>query len=378
MVIVGFHDDAAVPGGGYWIIKNSWGSGWNPNGTGTIQDGYGAIAYGTQPTYEDMYYDWWDIFHDNPHYNRDVNGIDGAVYYTGSMATVAWKGGSGTWSSGGNNWSGVDQYGTALPTYAWENKETSATFDASSGTSIALSGTVIAHGLTIASGATGYVFNGVSGGALTVTAGGITAHETAAINAPVTIGDPQTWTVDSGKWLTIGGDVHTIISNLTIAGPGNVAISGSLDGGGVLNAMGAAPGKITVTNAAYIWLDGAADYSVDIEAAASSHGVAFAQPAGIVGHCYGVIGGSGWIDKFNPGAIVLNADNQYTNWTSIYDGAVQADSGHGLPSASFLNLNGGVLQSNGTVTFTRSLAASGSNKFMWQENGGGFAAGTAR
>ena len=76
------------------------------------------------------------------------------------MATVTWKGGAGTWKSGGGNWSGVDQYGKSLPTYAWENKETSATFNASSGTSITLSGTVITHGITISSAATGYTFSG--------------------------------------------------------------------------------------------------------------------------------------------------------------------------------------------------------------------------
>ena len=32
IMIVGYHDDASVPGGGYWIIKNSWGSGWNSGG----------------------------------------------------------------------------------------------------------------------------------------------------------------------------------------------------------------------------------------------------------------------------------------------------------------------------------------------------------
>ena len=63
-------------------------------------------------------------------YNHDVYGITGPVYFTGAMATVTWKGGSGTWSSGGNNWSGSDMYGNSLPTYAWENKETTAIFNA--------------------------------------------------------------------------------------------------------------------------------------------------------------------------------------------------------------------------------------------------------
>ena len=139
-------------------------------------------------------------------------------YFTGAMATVAWTGGS-TWSAGGNNWTGSDMYGNYLPSYSWENKETSAIFN-SAGGNVNLSGTVIAHGVTINSGATGYVFNGVNGGALTVTGGGITANENVTINAPVKIGAPQTWNVASGKWLTIGGDVHTIISSLTVNGHG--------------------------------------------------------------------------------------------------------------------------------------------------------------
>ncbi|MBN2022979.1 MAG: autotransporter-associated beta strand repeat-containing protein [Pirellulales bacterium] len=368
VVIVGYHDNVGsenAPGGGYWIIKNSWGTGWNSNGPGTVQDGYGAIAYATQPSYEDPIWPW--------SYNRDVCGINGLVYYTGAMATVTWKGGSGAWTSGGTNWSGVDQYGTALPSYAWQNRETSATFNASTGTSITLGGTVIAHGLTISSGATGYVF---SGGALTVTGGGITANETVAINAPVTIGAPQTWTVASGKTLTVGGDLHTIISGLKITGSANTVISGSIDGGGALNSTGVAPGKITLVDGAYLWLNGAATYAVEIDAQASSHGICFSQPAGVVGNCHGKITGGGWIDKRDRGTIILDAANTYTNWTSIYDGgAVQADSGLGLPSASLLNLNGGVLQSNGTTTFIRTLGTSGSNKFQWNTGGGGFAGG---
>ena len=160
--VVGFCDDATCPTGGYWIIKNSW-------GTGEGDNGYDYMPYGS-----------------SVEYNHCQNTL-AAVYYTGAMATVTWGGGTGTWSSGGRNWSGVDQYGNTLATYAWENKETSATFNTVGG-SMSLSGTVIAHGVTIAAGATGYVFNGVNNGALTVTGGGITAHETVAFNVPVTIG----------------------------------------------------------------------------------------------------------------------------------------------------------------------------------------------
>ena len=116
--------------------------------------------------------------------------------------------------------------------YAWETRKPAATFGGTGG-AVTLSGTVIAHGVTISSGATGYTF---SGGALTVTAGGITANESATFNSPISVGAPQTWTVASGKTLTVG-DLHTIISPLTISGAGNTTITGTIDGGGVPTSM---------------------------------------------------------------------------------------------------------------------------------------------
>ena len=45
VIIVGYTDDATVAGGGYWHIKNSWGSTWGPTG-----DGYGYISYAAMQT----------------------------------------------------------------------------------------------------------------------------------------------------------------------------------------------------------------------------------------------------------------------------------------------------------------------------------------
>jgi autotransporter-associated beta strand protein len=336
VVLVGYHDDASVPSGGYWVIKNSWSDGW---GTG----GYGFVPYG-----------------DLENHNR-TEVINGATYYSGSTATATWNGGAGTWTVGGTNWNSA--------AYAWENKETSATFGGTGG-AVTISGTAIAHGLTINSGSTGYSF---TGGALTVTGGGITANETVSINSPVTVGSPQSWTVASGKTLNVNNAVHTVISNLTITGSGNTTISGPIDGGGIINIYGgAAPGNITKSGSGTLTLSGASYYTGRIAASAGT--INFAPPTGVTSTYAGAISGSGTINKSGAGTVVFAGTNTYSSTTTVTGGALQADSGIGLPTASYLNLNGGVIQSNGTVTFSRSLGTSGSGRFRLNSNSG-FAAG---
>ncbi|MBN2223529.1 MAG: hypothetical protein JW765_02520, partial [Deltaproteobacteria bacterium] len=153
VVLVGFVDDTRVPTGGYWIIKNSW-------GTGGGDGGYYYVPYG------------------NIEYHNDTNAITSPVFYTGAMATATWTGTwNSTWSTTGyftpRNWSkdGAN--------YRWVNQETQAIFDSTadeSRRSITINGTAIAHGLTFS--AAGY---SISSGALTVTGGGITADESVTI-----------------------------------------------------------------------------------------------------------------------------------------------------------------------------------------------------
>ena len=135
VVLVGYHDNLPgenAPGGGYWIVKNSWGLGG--------YNSYCGPGYEPSPTPRSLPTKI-GAFCRQP----GRHALSGPVYYNGAMATVTWKGGSGAWTSGGSNWSGVDQYGTSIPTYAWENKESTATFNASAGTTITLRGTVVAH-----------------------------------------------------------------------------------------------------------------------------------------------------------------------------------------------------------------------------------------
>jgi fibronectin-binding autotransporter adhesin len=88
-----------------------------------------------------------------------------------------------------------------------------------------------------------------------------------------------------------------------------------------------------------------------------------------------ILNGTLGLTKTLTGTVVLSGVNTYSGDTTISAGALQADDGAGLPNGSFLSLDGGVLQSNGNVIFTRSLGAGGGNTFQWTYNGGGFSAG---
>jgi fibronectin-binding autotransporter adhesin len=340
--IVGFHDDQNVPGGGYWIIKNSWGWWWNGDGT---YSGYGQISYAARPDYSDPWYNifgWWD--------NHDVTAISGSVYFTGPSATVSWTGGSGVWAQGGNTWSGTDMYGNNLPNFVWDNFEPMATFGTTGGRTVTINGAVVGRGVTITSGATDYVFNGTNNAKLTTTAGGLVIHESVTFNnVDLKIGAPQTWTIDTDKSLYIGGSLHTIVNSLTINGDGNITITGNIDGGGTLNSMGWAPGAITKNGAGTLHLTGAAGYGVPLTA---SGVISFEQDGANCANFYNNISGSAEVQKHNSGMVILGGSNSYTGLTRIFGGAVQANVGAGIPGQSAVVLQGGVLQSNSAVTYT--------------------------
>ena len=131
IVVVGWHDatsaDAAQiqADGGYWIVKNQWGTGWGSYG------GYSFIPYG---------------------FGGSIDAYTGPAYYTGALATANWQGAGGVWASGSSNWTSG---GSA---YNWVNQETAAVFSGSANSSVTISGTAIAHALIFNPGANGLRF----------------------------------------------------------------------------------------------------------------------------------------------------------------------------------------------------------------------------
>ncbi len=87
-----------------------------------------------------------------------------------------------------------------------------------------------------------------------------------------------------------------------------------------------------------------------------------------------IVAGAANLSKTTTGTVTLSGANSFSGTTTISAGALQANDGTGLPTGSFLSLDGGVLQGDGVASFTRSLGTSGSSNFQWTANGGGFSA----
>ena len=173
ILVVGWVDNSSWAGGGYWIIKNSWGTGFGTNGFGEVayanvtRIGVVAGAGGAGHYTGTMYFSGAD--ETNP-----------ANYHTGTAAIATWTGSNNsTWST-----SATRDWSIGGSTFTWVNQEVGAIFDSTaSHRTITISGTAIAHALTF--NATGY---SIGSGNLTVTAGGITANDSVSITSPITVG----------------------------------------------------------------------------------------------------------------------------------------------------------------------------------------------
>jgi autotransporter-associated beta strand protein len=88
----------------------------------------------------------------------------------------------------------------------------------------------------------------------------------------------------------------------------------------------------------------------------------------------GVLSNGGLL-KDGIGMLVVAGANTYTGATTVKAGVLRATSGTGLPTASNLVLNGGVLEGPGATMLTRSLGTSGTNTVQWTGSGGFSASG---
>jgi autotransporter-associated beta strand protein len=79
------------------------------------------------------------------------------------------------------------------------------------------------------------------------------------------------------------------------------------------------------------------------------------------------------LTKQNTSEWILSGTNTYTGITKISGGTLQAVPGIGLPSTSYLQLDGGVLQASGNFTRVNSTTVNGAN-MQWLSANGGFSA----
>jgi autotransporter-associated beta strand protein len=319
--LVGYYDDASIPTGGYWVIKNSWGYS-NTNLTDYGNNGYYLIPYG------------------NIEVHNDVSAITGGVYYTGAMATATWTGTTNsTWDTTyGNrrNWS------KSGANYQWANQETQANFTSSATRrTITISGSAIAHGLNFS--ATGY---SISSGSLTVTGGGIVASESVTINSPVYIGAPQSWNVSAGKTLSITGPLHTVISDLTFSGAGDTTISSTIDGGGVINLVGGAkPGGLIQAGAGTVTLSGESHFLGDITAQAGSGALNILPPGADSATFDGAFLGGGTINIACSGVVTLNGTSNYSGILNMQ----QPGTLKFMPAAGAISVFSGAINTPGPI-----------------------------
>ncbi len=127
--------------------------------------------------------------------------------------------GDGTWSSSTDALWSTDVAGSN-PLSMWTSAADDAVFY-TSGTSAVTVTSVAANNLTFSG--TGYT---LSGGAIAMGAGGITANESATINSALSLGASQTWSVADGKTLSIGQAAY-IGSGVTLTKTGAGALAAS-------------------------------------------------------------------------------------------------------------------------------------------------------
>lgn len=188
---------------------------------------------------------------------------------------------------------------------------------------------------------------------------------TQTINAPITLGNSQTWNAEKGN-LVIGGNIDLQGNTLTIAGFDNgantardVTISGAIGGtggvtkteGGILTLTGANlyEGTTTISGGTLQLGNGTAgnDGTIGNSLSLVNNGSLIYNRFGTTAY-NGVISGTGSVTKSGTGTQILGGANTYSGATTIKAGALQFD-GSGNANNSTINLGDTTGSQNATL-----------------------------
>jgi len=245
VLIVGYSDNTAYPGGGYFIVKNSWGTGWGEPG-GTDTGGYFRIAYGelTSVTKFGWYSIAYDI-HPTCTYSLNSGGVtatsNGGASSVGLTAgnTCPWSASSSaTWLTLGSTTSGT---GSGAISYT----------AAANTTSIARTGTITIKDAITRTAATYTVSQQPCTYTLSATSNALTdAGGTGTVGLTISTSS-MTWSAASNAtWLVITsaktGTGSANISYTAAPNLGSAARTGTIT---IKNSTGQAVGTLTVSEA---------------------------------------------------------------------------------------------------------------------------------
>ena len=160
--------------------------------------------------------------------------------------------------------------------------------------------------------------------------------------------------------MTINGNVHTIISTLTVGGSGNTYIGGAIDGGGAINSMGTAAGNLVKNGPGTLSICGPSNYQSTIAINAGT--LNLAPGSGVTATYGGGISGGGSLAVGGLGTVVLSGGNSYSGGTQVNSGLLDFTGPSALPSTTHgvsINLGGTVVVAGAYTTVTGWL---GSNR----------------